>query len=136
DIEYHKVKVNGVPTQTYSSSGTPYDAEDVMHELAEQCAAYRPVGQYAKPIWLGSATTPSCKTTGTVVSSFTNSEDAKSLLIFLFGEVCTITRYEDCAPIWYCKKCGSIHHSTVTSRNSDRCKTCSVPTADHDTHNH
>jgi hypothetical protein len=80
DIEYHKVKVNGVPTQTYSSSGTLYDAEDVMHELAEQCAAYRPMGQYAKPIWLGSAAMPSHKTTGTVVFSFANDEDAKRLL--------------------------------------------------------
>ncbi|KAF9512407.1 hypothetical protein BS47DRAFT_1263251, partial [Hydnum rufescens UP504] len=92
------------------------------------------------PIWLGSAATPSRKTTGTVVFSFANSEDAKRLLsirrVFLFGEACTITRYEDRAPIWYCKKCGSIGHSTATCRNGDRCKTCSVPTAEHDTHNH
>ena len=39
DIEYHKVKINGVPMQSFSSSGSPYDAEDVMHELAEQCTA-------------------------------------------------------------------------------------------------
>ncbi|KAF9507297.1 hypothetical protein BS47DRAFT_1422373 [Hydnum rufescens UP504] len=140
DVEYHKVKLNGVPTQSFSLSGEPYDAEDVMEEFAEQCVAYRLMGQYAKPIWLGSAGTENRKTMGMVVFSFANAEDARTLLnirrVFIFGEACTITRYEDRAPIWYCKKCGSIGHSTATCRNGDRCKTCSAPTADHDTHNH
>ncbi|KAF9505395.1 hypothetical protein BS47DRAFT_1434257, partial [Hydnum rufescens UP504] len=99
DVEYHKVKLNGVPTQSFSSSGEPYDAEDVMEEFAEQCVAYRLMGQYAKPIWLGSAGTENRKTMGMVVFSFANAEDARTLLnirqVFIFGEACTITRYED-----------------------------------------
>ncbi|KAF9513619.1 hypothetical protein BS47DRAFT_1272613, partial [Hydnum rufescens UP504] len=92
------------------------------------------------PAWLGNAGTDEGKNTGTLVFSFTSSEDAAKMIslrrIFIFGELCSITRYEERAPIWYCKRCGSISHSMATCRNGDRCKTCSVPVADHETENH
>ena len=138
DAIYYKVKINSVPT--LAVNGSPQAPERVGEELARECQFYRGMEQFQPPAWLGQNADIATRSRGSVVVSLLRATDQDTLLaqkkVYLFGQLCSIVRYEELPPVWQCNKCGSLDHRTEVCKNGERCLICMKPTNSHSTANH
>ncbi|KAM3073735.1 hypothetical protein ACMFMG_012184 [Clarireedia jacksonii] len=124
DEPWFKVVLHGIPTNDFN---TPDGMELVLNELKtfNKSLGLKPVGL---PYWLSSADNRATKRAGSVVVSFTTSEEVDKCIhnrVYIAGTSCRAERLLTVARSTQCIKCLGFGHVTQYCKKVAKCSLCS-----------